>query len=423
MDPAEGVDQRAGQRASRAPADPGRAAWRPGRAAGRQHDRDGRHAPSPSSRSGRPRVAPGRRPSPATVAPASTPVTVGQLDERIGGGHHRQLVGLLSDQGPDPPGARAVEATGPSGRNGSCRRVGAPTVPPPWPATVNRSSTEWPAIRRTAGRTKSSKLTMAETGLPGRPKTGVAGRLEEAEGERLGRPDGDLHPAHGAPAPLAQHGLDHVGIADADPAAGEHGVAPCTGAVEDGPQRPPSSSPTIPRSTGSHPSCRTRARREWRLASRIFPGRSGTPDSTSSSPVESTPTRGRGWTTTSATPWLARLPRWAGVSTVPTAATVSPTATSWPTVAHERAGGRGPVDHDHRAVGRRGTALSSMHTASAPGGQGRTGHDPGGLTGPDHRGPAPTRPGWCRRPRGAPGPTGSGAEGPPTGWRTRPSTN
>ena len=39
--------------------------------------------------------------------------------------------------------------------------------------TRGRSSGSAPSIRRSAGRTNTSKLTSADTGLPGRPKTGV----------------------------------------------------------------------------------------------------------------------------------------------------------------------------------------------------------------------------------------------------------
>ena len=69
-----------------------------------------------------------------------------------------------------------------------------------------------------------------------------------------------------------------------------------------------SSSGTWPRSTGSHPAWATRASSVGRLLSRICPGRSGSAPVTSSSPVEITPTRGRGWATTSATPSDASTP-------------------------------------------------------------------------------------------------------------------
>ena len=40
-------------------------------------------------------------------------------------------------------------------------------------ATVGRESAAKPASFRSTGRTKSSNVTMAETGFPGRPKTSV----------------------------------------------------------------------------------------------------------------------------------------------------------------------------------------------------------------------------------------------------------
>ena len=54
-----------------------------------------------------------------------------------------------------------------------------------------------------------------------------------------------------------------------------------------------SSSRTCPRSTGVNPASATRASSVGRLLSRIWPGCSGAGPTTSSSPVDSTPTRGR----------------------------------------------------------------------------------------------------------------------------------
>ncbi len=87
---------------------------------------------------------------------------------------------------------------------------------------------------RSAGRANSSKLTIELTGLPGRPNTGTPA-VEQTEGERLGRLDRDLHPAHVGDA--RQHGLDHVVVAHADPAAGDDGVTARRGVAEDGFQR------------------------------------------------------------------------------------------------------------------------------------------------------------------------------------------
>ena len=60
-----------------------------------------------------------------------------------------------------------------------------------------------------------------------------------------------------------------------------------------------SRSAAMPRSTPSNPAWATKASRVWRLESRIWPRRSSAGPSTSSSPVESTPTRGRGQAATS----------------------------------------------------------------------------------------------------------------------------
>jgi hypothetical protein len=49
----------------------------------------------------------------------------------------------------------------------------------------------------------------ADTGLPGRPNTGT-GPVEQSERERLGRLDGDLHPAHLGDA--AEHDLHVVEV-------------------------------------------------------------------------------------------------------------------------------------------------------------------------------------------------------------------
>ena len=92
-----------------------------------------------------------------------------------------------------------------------------------------------------------------------------------------------------------------------------------------------SSSRTSPRSTASKPLSATNERRVSRLESRIWPGCSGEPSSTSSSPVEITPTRGRGTTDTSRSPTVASSPRWPGLSTAPGSSTRSPGTTSSPT--------------------------------------------------------------------------------------------
>ena len=66
-------------------------------------------------------------------------------------------------------------------------------------------------------------------GVAGEPEHRRA--VDEPEGERLGRADGDLHPAHVADA--VEHDLHEVDVAHRHAAAGEHGVA-VDGALLDG---------------------------------------------------------------------------------------------------------------------------------------------------------------------------------------------
>ena len=151
-----------------------------------------------------------------------------------------------------------------------------------------RASRWWPIIRRSAGRASISKLTIELTGLPGRPKIGEVA-VERAERKRLGRLDRDLHPGHvGDPS---EHGLDDVVVAHPHAAARHDRVA----------RRPPHRGARARARPRRHGRCRGRRPRSRCRASmpgehralfdsRIWPGASGRPSSTSSSPVDSTAT-------------------------------------------------------------------------------------------------------------------------------------
>ena len=147
----------------------------------------------------------------------------------------------------------------------------------------------------------------------------------------------------------------------------------------------PSSSPTIPRSTGSHPSWRTRARRECRLASRMPPGPRGSPASTSSSPVDSTPIRGRGWTTTSVDTLVGQAPE---VGRRERRARRRPRCRRRPRPVR-RSGRRCPGRRVGRSPRSTPPASGDTHLEHAdrvrPRRQRRTGHDPHGLARSDHR--------------------------------------
>ncbi len=129
-----------------------------------------------------------------------------------------------------------------------------------------------------------------------------------------------------------------------------------------------SSSATRPRSTGSTPISSRAASRAVRLESRIWPGPSGRPGATSSSPVDRTPTRGRVPTCTPVAPMLANTPRWAGVRAVPAPNTSSPACRSSPA---RRTWLPGSTAISTRTPSSPTAAVrSTITTASAPGGIG-----------------------------------------------------
>ena len=97
------------------------------------------------------------------------------------------------------------------------------------------------------------------------------------------------------------------------------------------------------------------------------PSSSG-PASTSSSPVDITPTRGRGWHSTSATSRLASTPMCAGVSTVPASNTALAALEVAARGADVIAGARRPVRSRRRRPRR--ACTSTMTIASAPSGIG-----------------------------------------------------
>ena len=127
------------------------------------------------------------------------------------------------------------------------------------------------------------------------------------------------------------------------------------------------SSPAMPRSTVPKPSAPSWASSAGRLASRTFPGARRPLLMTSSSPVESTPTVGRGWTSRLWTPRLESTPMWAGPRYVPGPNTSSPAATSSPALRTFVPGltGSSTMTNDPSPSTR---TRSTMQTVSAPGG-------------------------------------------------------
>ena len=182
------------------------------------------------------------------------------------------------------------------GRGAACRRAGARTRARPRSRRPRAGAARsWPIICRSAGRANSSKLTSDDTGLPGQPEhrrardaspnaSGFAGLIATC-------------PAHvRASREPVEHGLHVVVVADRHAAARDHRVAAASTASSSVARRSrASSSRAMPRSTGSHAGSASSASSIGRFESRILPGRERDRSPRSSSPVESTPTRGRGY--------------------------------------------------------------------------------------------------------------------------------
>ena len=223
------------------------------------------------------------------------------------------------------------------------------------------------------GRASSSKDTKRRHRVAGQPED--RGAVEQAERERLGRADGDLHPVHRRDA--AEHRLHHVGLAHAHAAARHEHVAAGRALAQAGLEhglvvghpaevdrlgagrRPPGrrasagSSRGSGRGRGARPAAR--ARRRWRAG----------------------PTRGRGTTVTSVRPTLASTPRWVGRSRVPAGTTSSPACTSSPAPRTAVPGSTCSVRSTSSGPGR--AAALDHHHRVGPVGHRRAGHDPDRL--------------------------------------------
>ena len=105
------------------------------------------------------------------------------------------------------------------------------------------------------------------------------------------------------------------------------------------------------------------------MASRIFPGAKSPPAEISSSPVERTPTVGEGWTRSCSTPTLESTPTWAAPRDVPGEKTSSP---AWMSLPAFRVNVPGSTDSSTTTIDPPDSSRvrSTMHTASAPGGNG-----------------------------------------------------
>ncbi len=117
-----------------------------------------------------------------------------------------------------------------------------------------------------------------------------------------------------------------------------------------------------------------------RLLSRIWPGFSGEPSLTSSSPVLSTATRGRATACTISALTLASTPATAGVITVPAGYKVVPARTSSPTPRTDVAQLH-RAEHLHPRAAVDAFRVLHHHDGISAGGNGRSGHDADRLPG------------------------------------------
>ena len=95
-----------------------------------------------------------------------------------------------------------------------------------------RSRCRWPAIMRSAGRAKNSYETRAETGLPGRPKTGApyGGKVENANG--FPGLTATCNQRACWPPSSSRTNFTKVAVAHAHPAARQHRVAALHGSLQ-----------------------------------------------------------------------------------------------------------------------------------------------------------------------------------------------
>ncbi len=221
-----------------------------------------------------------------------------------------------------------------------------------------------PRILASAGFTYSTKETYEETGLPGNVKIGT-------------RRSPSSPKPWGMPGCMATFSNRTVPSGDSASLTGSYApieMPPVVITASASPRRPCrvvknswGSSPTALLRNATPPACWTAATMVKLLDSQICPCPSGLPGSTSSAPVDSTTTRGRGWARTVRRPTPARMPSWGGPITVPAASTRSPARTSSPDLRMALPGGAGRLIDTL-------TVPPSVHstgtTASAPPGTG-----------------------------------------------------
>ncbi len=253
------------------------------------------------------------------------------------------------------PSARVASSTRIAWSRSALRRAGASSCARP------RGGSAAPCSASSAGRTKSRKVTSAETGLPGRPKTSESSRV----------------PNHvGLPGCSATR--QNVSVT---PSVSSAGLTWSCGPTETPPEitttRAASSAPARIRSLATRssgtiavwvttpPSRLACAARPTRFELWISPGPSGAPGGRSSSPVQRIATVGRAATGTVARPAATAAASSAGPSRVPAATTSAPATRSSP---GPRTFAPGLASTCSVTAPSRSSASSWRTTASAPDG-------------------------------------------------------
>ena len=208
-----------------------------------------------------------------------------------------------SGRGPSAPGSAAASSTS----KASLQQLASP-----------------PRRRSSAGAAKSAKATIADAGLPGRPRTSV--RVAPRRHQGLA----GLHRhrvEEGLAAEPREDALEVVVVAGRDPATGQQQVVARA--------RPRRGRRAARGRRARCRGCRRRGRagRRRRPGSRCAsraarPGGGVASGATTSSPVVSTATRGGRWTASASIPWLASSESAAGPRRAPAGSSSAPAATT-----------------------------------------------------------------------------------------------
>ena len=229
-----------------------------------------------------------------------------------------------------------------------------------------------PSSRSSAGRAKTSKVVRAETGFPGRPNTRAPPASPETPNTN-GFPGRMATAVTASRTPFSSRAGSTKSKRPMDTPP-EMKSASAARPLEIAAASLPGSSPTNPSRRTGRPSARQREVIMWLFASRILAGPGERVRGwVSSSPVESTVTRGRRPTRTRTFPTVASSPIPAGESRPPASRSRVPARTSAPlavTRSPARTGGGAVPGFGQRMNPELSAVCSTITAASAPSGIG-----------------------------------------------------